>query len=86
MMAMCKNCVHYEICEYSTVIDKEIKCRSFIPNEYYARVVRCKDCIHATINEHHPNRPLICCLTKMCGTTNSEWFCADGERRANDDS
>ena len=46
-------------------------------------VVRCKDCSHAIINENHPNKPLICCLTRMCGTTKPEWFCADGERKDN---
>lgn len=45
-------------------------------------VVRCKDCRYARINESHPNKPLICRLTKMCGTTPPEWFCADGERRS----
>lgn len=45
-------------------------------------VVRCKDCRYARINENHPNKPLICRLTKMCGTTNPEWYCADGERRS----
>ena len=43
-------------------------------------VVKCKDCKHAMVNENHPDKPLICCLTKMCGTTSPDWFCADGER------
>ena len=29
-MATCKDCVHYGICEYSTIIDKEIKCKDWI--------------------------------------------------------
>lgn len=44
-------------------------------------VVRCRDCSHAIINEFHEDKPLICCMTKMCGTTKPMWFCADGERR-----
>ena len=44
-------------------------------------VVRCKDCVYAFINNHHESKPLLCALTKMCGTTDPMWFCADGERR-----
>lgn len=46
-------------------------------------VVRCKDCKHAEINDNHPNKPLICFMTRMCGTTSPNWFCADGERKDN---
>lgn len=44
-------------------------------------VVRCKECSHCIVNETHPDKPLICCRTKMCGTTKPEWFCADGEKK-----
>jgi rubredoxin len=44
-------------------------------------VIRCKECKHAFRNEHHPNKPLICGLTKMCGLVDEDWFCADGERK-----
>ena len=44
-------------------------------------LVRCKDCKYAFVNEHHPNKPLICGRTKMCGTTYPDWFCADGARQ-----
>ena len=44
-------------------------------------VVRCKDCKHAIINHNHIDKPLICCLTKMVGTTDPDWFCAAGERK-----
>lgn len=44
-------------------------------------VVRCKDCKYAIVNENHIDKPLICCLTKMVGTTDEDWFCADGKRR-----
>lgn len=51
------------------------------PTIYAVPVVRCKDCKHAIVNEKHIDKPLICCLTKMVGTTDEDWFCADGERR-----
>jgi len=44
-------------------------------------IVRCKECKHAFVNENHENKPLICGLTKRCGTTDPNWYCADGERR-----
>ena len=47
---------------------------------YVADLVRCKECRHSFINENHPQKPRICGLTKMCGTTKDDWFCADGER------
>lgn len=45
------------------------------------QIVRCKDCKHMIINKNHEAKPMICCLTKMCGTTDADWFCADGERK-----
>lgn len=27
----CRECSHYNICDYSTIIDKEINCRDFTP-------------------------------------------------------
>lgn len=47
-------------------------------------IVRCRECRHAFINEYHEDKPLICGLTKMCGTTDPDWFCADGERRTDE--
>jgi len=41
-------------------------------------IIRCKDCKH-TLKEN--NGALVCCLTKMVGTTDPNWFCADGERK-----
>ena len=26
----CKECLHYGLCEYTTIVDKEVKCRDFI--------------------------------------------------------
>lgn len=42
-------------------------------------VVRCKDCKHTTRSKVNPEK-IICCLTKMCGTVDPDYFCADGER------
>lgn len=50
------------------------------PTADVVEVVRCKDCKHATVNYHSEKKPLICCLTKMCGTVNPNWYCADGEK------
>ena len=44
-------------------------------------IIRCKDCIHMIINEKHQDKPMICCRTKMVGSTDPNWFCADAERR-----
>ena len=33
----CKECIHYGICEYSTFVDKEIRCKDFIYNTDYIR-------------------------------------------------
>lgn len=44
MKVFCKNCIHYTICDYSTIADKEIKCKDFISKEDYVKIVRCKDC------------------------------------------
>ena len=43
-MAICKECVHYGICEYCTIIDKEIICKDFVAKADYIKVVRCQDC------------------------------------------
>ena len=47
-------------------------------------VVRCKDCKSAHVNEKHPNKPLICGLTRMCGSVDPEWYCWQGKRRTNE--
>ncbi len=50
------------------------------PTADVVEVVRCKDCKHSIVNEFHQNKPLICCLTKMCGTVDPNWYCAGGEK------
>lgn len=41
---ICKECVYYGICEYSSILDKEIKCKDFKSKDNYVEIVRCKDC------------------------------------------
>ncbi len=43
-------------------------------------VVRCKDCKHTIRSKVSPEK-ITCCLTKMCGTVDPDFFCADGERK-----
>lgn len=49
------------------------------------KVVRCKECQHCIVNKNHPDKPLICTMTKMCGTTSPEWHCAAGKRKEGTD-
>ena len=56
--------------EFERLVDIEVE-----------KVVYCKECRHSFINENHPQKPRICGLTKKCGTTKDDWFCADGERK-----
>ena len=44
-------------------------------------VVRCRECKYAFVNDKDISKPLICCKTKMVGTTDPDWFCAAGERK-----
>lgn len=89
---ICKDCVHYGICEYSTIVDKEIKCKNFIRQSDYVDVVRCKDCKlwddwhdafdRGTCNNPHFNfhhsRNSDRCWHPL---TESNWFCSYGERK-----
>ena len=29
-MKTCRNCIHYNLCEYSTIVDKEVDCKDFL--------------------------------------------------------
>lgn len=45
-MATCKDCIHYEVCQYhreTKMTDNE--CFNFKDKSRYIEVVRCKDCI-----------------------------------------
>lgn len=43
-------------------------------------VIRCKDCKHSFLHDNGEKISRICGLTRMCGTTPDNWFCADAER------
>jgi hypothetical protein len=53
-------------------------------------VVRCKDCkyrLHLGPTEHYPET-YVCRIDNVSGTRKAyrdEWFCADGERRTDED-
>lgn len=51
---------------------------NFAPAVDAVEVVRCKDCIHTTRSRVNPEK-IICCLTLMYGTTNPDFYCANGE-------
>ena len=61
------------------LIDVMIKATQDAPAVDAVEVVRCKDCKHTTRSKVSPEK-IICCLTKMCGTVDPDYFCADGER------
>ena len=61
------------------LIDAMIKATQDAPAVDAVEVVRCMDCKHTTRSKVSPEK-IICCLTKMCGTVDPDYFCADGER------
>lgn len=80
--AYCTNCDNYGgVRCHSCWVDDGIGFLEDAPTVDAVEVVRCGECRHSSINENHPNKPLLCYMTKMCGTTAPDWFCADGERR-----
>ena len=46
-MAICKECLHYEVCKHNAIYDKDsiVSCDQFKPQADYVEVVRCKYCI-----------------------------------------
>lgn len=48
-------------------------------------IIRCKDCRHSFLHDNGEKISRICGLTRMCGTTPDNWFCADAERKEQDD-
>ena len=39
-MSICKNCIHYNVCEYSTIADKEVDCKDFLSKTLKSDTVR----------------------------------------------
>lgn len=75
----CKDCINCDKCPTGLACSANPTCGMFKPKSRFVEVVRCKECKHSTVNEFHENKPLICCLTKMCGTVDPNWYCADGK-------
>lgn len=75
-MGTCKDCIHYGICEYSTITDKQVKCKDFIFKEDYVKVVRCKYCKwwidEKCINVNGAYNAFI---------SNPNWFCSSGVQK-----
>ena len=80
MKHLCKECIHYGLCEYHTLIDREIECKDFFPE-----IVHCKDCKHWNAIEME-------CKNDCVATDNEggasfslnfylDDFCSYGERR-----
>ena len=61
------------------LIDEMIRETYDAPAVDAVEVVRCKDCKHTIRSKVSPEK-IICCLTKMCGTVDPDYFCADGDR------
>lgn len=48
-MSICKDCIHYEICDKyapNEILSKVKRCKCFKAKADMVEVVRCKDCIH----------------------------------------
>ena len=74
----CRECVHWGICEYSTIADKEIKCKDFILKKDYIKIVRCKDC--AVPHNKYTGCP------KLGGlVTPPDFYCAWGRPKITED-
>ena len=75
----CRKCVHYDLCEHSTIIDKEIQCKDFVSKEDFVEIVRCKDCEKAEELTVLGEKILSCrhWNTHTCEPTD---FCRYGER------
>ncbi len=74
----CKNCIHYGLCEYHTLIDREVNCKNFSPE-----IVKCKNCRMFVNNKEAK----VTYCTRECKnmTVNENDFCSYGERKENND-
>lgn len=90
-METCKNCIHYELCEYNTykeahyfgkdkkiyiTIQNDSACKFFNSKSDLVKVVHCKDCINRV---QFDTNKYHCELTGYyCGETG---YCSDGVRK-----
>jgi hypothetical protein len=75
---------------FDTYWDDVIERVDSLPTVDAVAVVRCKDCkyrLHLGPTEHYPET-YVCRIDNVSGTRKAyrdEWFCADGERRTDED-
>jgi hypothetical protein len=77
MKHLCKECIHYGLCEYSTIIDEKIECKNFFP-----KIVCCKDCKY--FSRDYDDSIIGCCTnSKQSLRCCEEHYCGYGEMRKN---
>lgn len=65
-MAICKKCIHYNVCDYSTVMEKEIECKDFICKENNEWI--------SIEDSRKPKRMQDClCICRLVEEETSEW-------------
>lgn len=74
-MVLCKNCIHYGICEYSPFSDKDIDCKDFKCKTDYVKIVRCKNCTWYQPYEKPVEDFDGWCSARSCETDDEE-FCS----------
>ena len=89
-MAICKECIHFPVCEPHTDSNESYPevggCPAFKNKDAFVEVVRCKDCKHFVQSE--PYDPCECMKwTVKWGVAyvNPDDFCSYGERREGKD-
>lgn len=66
----------------TTVLKQTITDIQNTPTADVVEVVRCKDCVHHHTNE---SKPMYVWCEMVDGLLSQNWFCADGERRTDDE-
>lgn len=81
MKHLCKECIHYGLCEYHTITDRMIECKNFFPE-----IVYCKDCKYSSEPQAsrltlYENNYEICYCNVFDKNLPNEFFCGFAERR-----
>ena len=74
-----ENYLEGEIGNFHVVFARDIKA---IPAADVVEVVRCKDCKHGDTGINEDGKFFWKCIGRCYGGVDPEWYCADGERRA----
>lgn len=61
--------------------DVKVIAKAIYNGQTQSKILRCKDCKHSFLHDNGERISRICGLTRMCGTTSDNWYCADAERR-----